>query len=311
LAGIMLTIDVSGLPAGSAVALVATSSATKPDFVLADRLTPRVVAARWHRRNVHVDAPIDLEQHLLSYCQTGGAVSTIGIGGTCLRAQQHSGSLTFLPAGRYVRWWLEAPSEVVHWHLYIAPEALQEAMAQRPVALRLAPLMAVRDAWLDAFFRLLAAEYEACRAAGRLQAFDLVDRLGELLLQRIAGLQRTAREAGESAPQRASPLRPLLLRAVLAHIDAHLTGRLGLEELAAVASMSPDHFVRAFEQATGSTPHRWILEHRLEAACKKLHDSTDHIEDIAHACGFAGAAHFSATFRRHLGVTPSAYRRRS
>lgn len=310
----MLIIDVSGLPAGSAVTLVARSSATVPDFVLADGPAPRMVAARWHRRDVHLDEPILLEQHLLSYCEKGGAVSTVGVDGVYMRAQQHTGTVTFLPAGRYERWWLDAPAEVGHLHLYIAPDALQEAMTwlDDRRTTRLAPLMAVREPWFDAFFRLLAAEYEVCRAAGRLQAFDLIDRLGELLLQRIVGLQRTSHAgARDAALHRTPPLRPFLLRAVLAHIDAHLADRLRLDELAAVASMSVDHFVRAFEEATGSTPHQWVLESRLDAACKKLQGSANPIEDIAHACGFAGAAHFSATFRRHRGVTPSAYRRRS
>jgi AraC family transcriptional regulator len=85
--------------------------------------------------------------------------------------------------------------------------------------------------------------------------------------------------------------------------------RLTLEALAGITALSADHFLRAFEQATGSTPHRWIVERRLDVACARLADSSERIEQIAHTCGFAGAAHFAATFRRHRGMTPSAYRR--
>ena len=57
---------------------------------------------------------------------------------------------------------------------------------------------------------------------------------------------------------------------MLDHIAQNLAQRLTLDTLAAMTSMSVDHFVRAFEQATGSTPHRWILERRLDAACREI-----------------------------------------
>lgn len=302
----MVPIDPSQLPPTSPMALIARSSATLPDFVLADGLQARLVVARWHRRDARLDGPVHLAQHLLSYCERGGATATVGTAGTWLRARQHAGCVTFLPAGRYERWQLDAPGEVAHLHLYIAPEVLQRVAGDADPSARFTPLMDLRDPWFDGFFRLLGAEYEACQAAGRPESLDLVDRTRELLLRRLVAL-RPAPAVTES--RRAVPLRPHLLRAVLHHVEAHLGERLSLETLAGIASMSVDHFVRAFQQATGSTPHRWIVERRLDTACSRLADSSDRIEQIAHACGFAGAAHFTASFRRHRGMTPSAYRR--
>jgi AraC family transcriptional regulator len=305
----VIAIDASQLPAASAVAMVARSSATQPEFVLADGPPTRFVAARWRRRKVRLDGPVQLEQHLLSYCERGGAVSTVVADGVQLRVRQHTGAVTFLPAGCYERWQLEATGEVVHVHLYIAAEALREVLDASTPAIPSLPLMDVRDAWFDSFFRLLLAEIDACRARGQLQSIDLLDRLGDLLLRRLLGLHRPA--AGPAERAQVAPLRPFLLREVLNHIERHLPQRLTLDTLAAMSSMSADHFVRAFERATGSTPHRWILERRLDAACERLRATTAPIDDVAHACGFAHPAHFSATFRRHRGVTPSAYRRGS
>lgn len=296
----MLPIDPCQLPAASPMTLIARSSARLPDFALADSAQTRLVVARWHRRDARLDGPLHLAQHLLSYCERGGATATVGTGGRWLRARQHTGCITFLPAGRYERWQLEAPGEVAHLHLYIDPDALP-----RPAA-EFLPLMDVRDPWFDGFFRLLGAEYEACRAAGRPESLDLVDRTGDLLLRRLVALQPAPHPA---QPPRVTPLRPHLLRAVLGYVEAHLGERLTLEALAGIAALSADHFLRAFEQATGSTPHRWIVERRLDVACDRLAGSNERIAQIAHACGFAGAAHFTATFRRHRGMTPSAYRR--
>ncbi len=286
--------------------MLARGSATQPDFVFADGPPTRFVAARWHRRKVQLDGPLQLEQHLLSYCERGGALSTIDVEGMHLRARQHTGAVTFLPAGRYERLLLESIGEVAHVHLYISVEAMRGALDAAAGSTAAAPLMDVRDPWFDSFFRLLLLEYEACRAGGQLQSFDLLDRLGSLLMRRLAGLQHPAAATSKSP---VAPLRPFLLRQVLDHIEQHLRQRLTLDTLAAMTSLSVDHFVRAFEQATGSTPHRWILEQRLDAACERLRASSAPIDDVAHACGFVHPAHFSATFRRHRGVTPSAYRR--
>jgi AraC family transcriptional regulator len=194
---------------------------------------------------------------------------------------------------------LEAHSEVAHVHLYIATDLL------RPNA-DLLPLMAYRSPWFDSFFRMLLAEYELCCATPQEHAFDLFDRLGDLLLQRLRELQV---HAPAERPAAVPPLRPHLLRQVLGHVEEHLGEQLSVRELADSASLSVDHFVRAFSQATGVTPHRWLQLQRLEAAAMQLRLSSLRIDEIAHRCGFAGAAHFAASFRRHHGMTPSAYRR--
>jgi len=295
----MLPIEFAALPAGSPAHLVASSSATRPDYVLADGPPARFTVAHWQRSHAWLDAPVRLEQHLLSYCEHGGAVSTVVVHGRLHHAQQHRGSVTFLPAGTYERWQLEAPGEVSHLHLYIAPAAW-------PAPTPPAPLMDLRDPWFDGFFRLLTADHEACRAAGQLAAFDLLDRVGDLLLRRLAAL--TAAPPRRSAG-RVAPLRPHLLRAVLEHVDGHLGEHLTLATLAALAGMSEDHFLRAFEAATGDTPHHWLTERRLRAARERLRRDSAPIQDIAHDCGFANAAHFCATFKRRYGLTPSACRR--
>jgi AraC family transcriptional regulator len=279
--------------------LMARNSATEPDFVFAEGPAPRFVVARWRRRFVQSDGPVHLKQHLLSYCERGGAVSTICRDGQRLRAQQHTGSVTFLPAGHYEHWRLESHAEVAHVHLYIAADLLQPDND-------LAPVLDHRSPWFDSFFRLLLAEYEACAATAQEHAFNLFDRLGDLLLKRLHDLPGHAQT---ERPARVPPLRRHLLQRVLSHVEDHLGEPLTVRELADTVSLSVDHFVRAFSQATGVTPHRWLQLRRLETAAAQLRQSSLRIDEIAHRCGFAGAAHFAASFRRHHGMTPTAYRR--
>ncbi len=309
----MLAIDLRQLPARSAPVLVACGSDSPPEFVLADQVRFRYIAARWRRRCARLDEPHGIDCHLLSYCERGGGVSVIDLDGRRRHVRQHTGGVTFLPAGHPVAWAFDCPAAVTHLHLYIAADNLagpassgtQSTGGAMPVP-PMEALYDVRDAWLEGFFRLLMAEHEACRGSGRLHEFDLLERLGPLLVRRLhALLGRTPRPAHVGS---VAPLRPALLRQVETFVEAHLADRVTVPMLAAIASMSADHFGRAFAQATGSTPHRWILERRLDAVRERLAEGTQSLAHIARECGLAGASHLSSSFRRRFGVTPSAFR---
>jgi AraC family transcriptional regulator len=99
------------------------------------------------------------------------------------------------------------------------------------------------------------------------------------------------------------------LRRVTQHIQENVQGDLRLSELSAVVHMSPYHFARLFKQSTGVPPHRFVLQRRIDEACVLLATQTAPIGEIARAVGFRTASHFTTTFRRVTGTTPSAYRK--
>ena len=95
----------------------------------------------------------------------------------------------------------------------------------------------------------------------------------------------------------------------LDYIEAHLTDELGLVELAAIVELSPHYFGEAFRISTGRSPHRYVMERRIEWARDLLWDADRPIRDIAYAAGFSSQSHFTANFRRVTGVTPGRFRR--
>jgi len=99
------------------------------------------------------------------------------------------------------------------------------------------------------------------------------------------------------------------LRRITAFMNEHAHQDLALEELAALAGLSAKHFARAFRQSTGVPPHRWLIERRIERAKKLLITGDLGLAEIAVACGFADQSHFTAAFRRGMGVTPGAFRK--
>lgn len=82
------------------------------------------------------------------------------------------------------------------------------------------------------------------------------------------------------------------------------------EDLAEHAAMSPRNFARVFKRETGSTPAHFIEGIRLEAAVKRLEESTQALETTARECGFQSCEHFRLAFARRFGITPSQYRDR-
>lgn len=104
-------------------------------------------------------------------------------------------------------------------------------------------------------------------------------------------------------------LTPVQLRRVIAYIDAHLGDELGLLELSSAAGLSPHHFGGAFKASTGTPPHRYVMERRVERARELLCDQGRALGEIAYAVGFSSQAHFTTQFRRATSMTPGRFRR--
>ena len=79
--------------------------------------------------------------------------------------------------------------------------------------------------------------------------------------------------------------------------------------MAARVNMSPRTFARKFNEATGTTPHAWLLRQRVLYARRQLESTHEPIEVIAQRSGFGTAALLRHHFQRHTGVAPTAYRR--
>ena len=82
---------------------------------------------------------------------------------------------------------------------------------------------------------------------------------------------------------------------------------LSLSQLSAVAGLTPSHFVRAFSQHYGMTPHAYLLDRRIRHARTLLRQGQPLVE-VALASGFADQAHFQRQFKRRVAATPGQYR---
>jgi len=103
-------------------------------------------------------------------------------------------------------------------------------------------------------------------------------------------------------------LAPATLRNVLAYIEAHLAYPITLSDLAGEAALSEFHFARMFRQSMNMAPHQFVMQRRMALAQQLVCYSSRSLSDIAMACGFSSASHFSNRFKQVTGKTPTQLR---
>ena len=152
----------------------------------------------------------------------------------------------------------------------------------------------LRDARLAAQVRALfaAATRHPRHAAAPLQ-------VEECLLQILACLLRPADKGRHIAASVAN---------ARAMVDDDPTMAWSLAELAREAGLSRYQLVRQFAQATGLTPHAYLVQRRLHHARRLMRAGTP-LAEVAAASGFADQSHLTRLFARSFGTTPHAYLR--
>ena len=83
---------------------------------------------------------------------------------------------------------------------------------------------------------------------------------------------------------------------------------LDVRAVAAVAHVSPAHFIRSFRAVFGETPHRYLQRRRVERSMFLLRETDRSVTEVCFDVGFTSLGTFSRLFRTIVGETPSGYR---
>ena len=83
---------------------------------------------------------------------------------------------------------------------------------------------------------------------------------------------------------------------------------LSLAEIAAAVRISADHLARSFRRCHGCTLGEYVRRLRVEFACRQLAATELPLAQVALDAGFTDQSHLTKIFKRHMGVTPAAFR---
>jgi transcriptional regulator GlxA family with amidase domain len=132
----------------------------------------------------------------------------------------------------------------------------------------------------------------------------------EIARHLVLFLRRPGNQSQFSATLAAQRAQRQPLREIQRAVLEDVAGDHSVEAMAARANMSSRHFARAFRAETGVTPARHVERVRLEAARRRLEDTSEPVAAIAARCGFGTAETMRRVFLRTLHVGPAEYRRR-
>ena len=145
---------------------------------------------------------------------------------------------------------------------------------------------------MDMTLQLIAREPGGREIAAHAAELLLCDRARSAQEQQRVPLRQ---KLGTSQPK---------LSQVVAIMEANLEEPVSLEELARFNDVSVRQLERLFHKHLQRTPSQYYLELRLARARGLLLRSESPVRDIALACGFVSAAHFSKCYSRLFGVSP-------
>lgn len=87
----------------------------------------------------------------------------------------------------------------------------------------------------------------------------------------------------------------------------HLKTDFSLDEAAAKSFISPTYFRRLFKSEFGISPKQYVIKRRINYAASLILTGYYSLQEIAEKCGYTDYKHFSAEFKKLLGVSPSKY----
>jgi len=242
--------------------------------------------------------------HLLIMCERAerddGETLVEGLPGSTLH--EFSRTLSFVPAGHWFSSWHKPRKLARVTYFYIDPRG---------------PLIDPQLHFAEGEFtpRLFFFDHDLWETALNLKAQAINPGPGEKQYAEalsIVLVHELLRLNSGAAPVK-QPIRGGLSgwqeKKVAQYIEEHLLEDISLATLAEVARLSPYHFVRTFKQSFGLPPHRYLSSLRIQRAKSLLSNPAMSVTQIGFNLGFSETSSFTTSFRKHTGLTPTAYRR--
>jgi AraC family transcriptional regulator len=129
---------------------------------------------------------------------------------------------------------------------------------------------------------------------------DVLTRVTAIAYGRFGVMARRRQESTRREVDVAEAARDVIARRYRQHLS--------LDDIARSAGASVFHLARVFRKRTGFSLHQYRNQLRLRVALEQLEDAKTELSTLALDLGFSSHSHFTETFRRTFGRTPSSLR---
>lgn len=191
--------------------------------------------------------------------------------------------------------------------VYFDLRQLSEGLKNMPEAYYVRKLMTYSEFGLKlaSGSRDIAKEIARLKEASNLHktlwAYSLMDKIARnkdvVVLSAKASIKREYEHEGAK------------IKNIFDYIKQNHRERISLEQISAIANMSPTGFCRFFKSYEKKTFTQYLAELRIESACNMLKDPGNSISDCCYESGFNNLSNFNRHFKKNRGMSPSEYRK--
>jgi AraC family transcriptional regulator len=139
------------------------------------------------------------------------------------------------------------------------------------------------------------------------------EKLHEIICKLLLVHRQVYFEMMKLPSQKAATKEELYRRINIGHdyISAYFNQQISLSDMARVACLSPNHFLRNYKLLFGISPHQYLTERRLQEARRLLLSSGKSVTEVCLEVGFQSLGSFSCLFSERFALSPSFFRKKS
>lgn len=186
----------------------------------------------------------------------------------------------------------------------VSPKLIAEVASEfdaDPAKIEIRSRFQIKDSQLELLSLAVKNELEMGCPSGRLYLDGLGTAMASRLLTHHSSLAKF-NNAKESLTDRR-------LKEVLSFIEENLSQDLSLQQIAAVAQVSPSHLKTVFRKSMGVPVHQYVIQRRVELAKSLLRQENYSMTEVALAAGFSHQSHLARHMRRVSGASPAVMKR--
>ncbi|MGI6585437.1 MAG: helix-turn-helix transcriptional regulator [Lutisporaceae bacterium] len=111
-----------------------------------------------------------------------------------------------------------------------------------------------------------------------------------------------------SKPQNTLKYKKENIKKVIDYMNENYYSNISCDEMSELIQTNKFIFIRSFKAETGRTPYEYLLNLKIEKAKKMLKSNEYTVTEISMMCGFSSHSHFTSTFKKKVGISPTEYK---